>query len=127
MIACVVGLLLCGATVPSAAAEDARLARPHDKDRPSDFRPDFPDRAAWERRAERLRMQVLVAQGLWPMPPKTPVEPVVHGRIDRDAQHRVAMGWQSRKRGFGAGGHAADSNAREPADYAGKTRRRRAR
>ncbi|KAG0923373.1 hypothetical protein G6F31_019532 [Rhizopus arrhizus] len=29
-----------------------------------------------------------------------------------DAQYRVAIGRQSRKRGFGAGGHAADSKAR---------------
>ncbi len=41
-------------------------------------------REEWERRAERVRRQVLVATGLWPMPTKTPLNPVVHGRVDRD-------------------------------------------
>ena len=35
-------------------------------------------------RAERVRRQVLVATGLWPMPAKTPANAVVHGRVDRD-------------------------------------------
>ena len=39
---------------------------------------------AWAKRAERLRRQLLVATGLWPMPAKTPSEPVIHGRVDRD-------------------------------------------
>jgi dienelactone hydrolase len=41
-------------------------------------------RAEWEKRAERVRRQVLVATGLWPMPTKTPERAVVHGRVDRD-------------------------------------------
>src|SRR5262249_36686824 len=39
---------------------------------------------AWEARRQELREQVLVANGLWPLPPKTPLKPVVHGKIDRD-------------------------------------------
>src|ERR1044071_6126965 len=39
--------------------------------------------AAWEKRAERVRRQILVSQGLWPMPTKTPLNPVIHGKIDR--------------------------------------------
>src|SRR4051794_440577 len=38
----------------------------------------------WEKRRKELREQVLVSQGLWPMPEKTPLNPVVHGKIDRD-------------------------------------------
>src|SRR5947209_6797230 len=38
---------------------------------------------AWEKRAERVRRQILVSQGLLPMPTKTPLNPVIHGRIDR--------------------------------------------
>ncbi|MCP3920642.1 MAG: hypothetical protein GY711_34380 [bacterium] len=38
---------------------------------------------AWEGRRKRLRRQVLVAAGLWPMPARTLLEPVVHGRIER--------------------------------------------
>jgi len=39
---------------------------------------------AWKVRAERLRRQLLVATGLWPMPTKTPANAVIHGRVDRD-------------------------------------------
>lgn len=38
---------------------------------------------AWQQRAERLRRQVLVAMGLWPMPSAAPLEPVIHGRVER--------------------------------------------
>lgn len=41
-------------------------------------------KAAWETRAERVRRQILVSQGLWPMPTKTPLHAVIHGRIDGD-------------------------------------------
>ena len=39
---------------------------------------------AWEARRKQVREQVLVANGLWPMPEKTPLKPVIHGKIDRD-------------------------------------------
>ena len=64
--------LTCG--LVSSAAD---LTHPHD------FKPAFADRAAWEKRAEFLRRQALVSQGLWPLPPKTPLNPVIHGKIDR--------------------------------------------
>jgi dienelactone hydrolase len=38
----------------------------------------------WERRAERVRRQLLVANGLWPMPTRTPANAVVHGKVDRE-------------------------------------------
>jgi hypothetical protein len=41
-------------------------------------------REAWQQRAAQLRRQVLVAAGLWPMPAKTPSNPVIHGKVDRD-------------------------------------------
>ncbi|HRX79536.1 MAG TPA: acetylxylan esterase, partial [Pirellulaceae bacterium] len=37
---------------------------------------------AWATRAERVRRQILVANGLWPMPTKTPLNAVIHGAID---------------------------------------------
>src|SRR5438552_18353138 len=40
-------------------------------------------KAAWEKRAERVRRQILLSQGLWPMPTKAPLNPVIHGKIDR--------------------------------------------
>lgn len=39
---------------------------------------------AWEAAASKIRRQLLVACGLWPMPEKMPLNPVVHGKIERD-------------------------------------------
>jgi len=39
---------------------------------------------AWETRAQQLRRQAQVATGLWPTPTRTPLEPVVHNKVDRD-------------------------------------------
>src|SRR5687767_14095304 len=39
---------------------------------------------AWQSRADRLRTQMRVALGIWPAPTKTPLRPVIHGRVDRD-------------------------------------------
>ncbi len=39
---------------------------------------------AWEARRKQLREQLLVANGLWPLPEKTPLNPVIHGKIERD-------------------------------------------
>ncbi len=38
----------------------------------------------WAKRADFVRKQVLVSQGLWPMPTKAPLKPVIHGKVDRD-------------------------------------------
>ncbi|MBI4606814.1 MAG: acetylxylan esterase [Planctomycetes bacterium] len=73
------------ACAPAPAADpplDARLERAKTLD---DYHPWTPvtDLAAWRERAQRVRDQVLVAAGLWPMPPAEPLDPVIHGRIDR--------------------------------------------
>lgn len=39
----------------------------------------------WAKRRERVREQMLVANGLWPMPTKPPLDAVVHGKIERDS------------------------------------------
>jgi dienelactone hydrolase len=39
---------------------------------------------AWRDRADHVRQQMLVSLGLWPMPPKTPLEPRVYGKLERD-------------------------------------------
>ncbi len=39
--------------------------------------------SAWESRKEQVRRQILTAAGLWPMPTKTPLNAVIHGKIDR--------------------------------------------
>jgi len=38
----------------------------------------------WEERRAELRRQILVSQGLWPMPEKTDLNPIVHNPIERD-------------------------------------------
>jgi len=39
---------------------------------------------AWSARRQIVREQTLVSHGLWPMPEKTKLEPVIHGKIERD-------------------------------------------
>ncbi len=38
---------------------------------------------AWKERAASVRRQILVSQGLWPVPTRGPLKAVVHGRVDR--------------------------------------------
>ncbi|MCE9567957.1 MAG: acetylxylan esterase [Planctomycetes bacterium] len=62
---------------------DARLGAPRTL---NDYIPFSPPKTkeAWEARRTQLREQLLVATGLWPMPEKTPLNAVVHGKIARD-------------------------------------------
>lgn len=38
----------------------------------------------WEVRREAVKTRIKVSAGLWPMPTKTPLNAVIHGKIDRD-------------------------------------------
>jgi len=38
---------------------------------------------AWETRSDELKLRLLVANGLWPMPEKTPLNAVIHGKVKR--------------------------------------------
>lgn len=92
------GILVVLLSVTARAADPAELLRlyppgqhpddprytVHDIDNPVDFTGRFPSKAAWEERAAFLRKQILVANGLWPLPEKTPLNAVIHGKIDRD-------------------------------------------
>ncbi|MCS7160375.1 MAG: hypothetical protein RMJ19_07880 [Gemmatales bacterium] len=71
--------VLDGMTLP----KDSRLGKPRDYNTTTRITVP-PNREAWERRAQELREQVLVAMGLWPMPERTPINAVVHSPIDRD-------------------------------------------
>jgi hypothetical protein len=64
-------------------SKDSRLDKAVTLD---DYHPWTPpgDPGAWRERAQRVREQVLVAAGLWPMPPRGPVSATVHGKIERD-------------------------------------------
>lgn len=79
-------LLLIIAALPAAAQEkDKRLTTP-----PRHYNLSYhpwtpPDtKEAWEARRAILKEQLLVSQGLWPMPEKAPLNAVIHGKIERD-------------------------------------------
>jgi hypothetical protein len=61
---------------------DARLSPPKDLDGYFPFAVPK-SKEEWAKRAEQVRRQMLVSQGLWPMPTKTPLNPVIHGKIDQ--------------------------------------------
>jgi dienelactone hydrolase len=86
-------LLLCAGAAMLVGAEPNPAGKPPPQDRhfdkPKTYDDYFPwtqpaSREAWETRRQALRQQVLVANGLWPLPPKTPLRPVIHGKIDRN-------------------------------------------
>ena len=61
--------------------KDARLAPPKDLD--GYFPLVVPKTVEeWKVRAEHVRRQLLVSQGLWPLPTKTPLNVVIHGKVD---------------------------------------------
>ncbi|HZL36256.1 MAG TPA: alpha/beta hydrolase family protein [Tepidisphaeraceae bacterium] len=66
----------------SAAAQARQFS--HDVDHPWLFEPHFTDKAQWKKRAADLREQILVSEGLWPLPEKTEMHAVIHGKIGRD-------------------------------------------
>lgn len=95
-------------------AQDGRTGAVHDLDHPYTFTPKFETREAWLARRAVLREQVLVAVGLWPLPPRTPLAPVVHGRIERD-------GYTIEKVFFASlPGHYVSGNLYRPAGDTGK-------
>jgi dienelactone hydrolase len=70
-------------TVPTANSlpKDSRLQPPKDLNGYFPFKPPK-TKAEWEVRSEYVRRQMLVSLGLWPMPTKTPLNAVIHGKID---------------------------------------------
>ena len=90
----VLGTILC-LLAPSAA--DAATPRVFpDGQRPDDSRLEpqkdlnayFPflvpeTREAWEVRKRELKQRILVSTGLWPMPQRTPLKPVIYGKTTR--------------------------------------------
>ena len=62
---------------------DARLAPPKDLDGYFPFVP-AESRDAWTKRADDVRRQMRVALGLFPEPTRTPLNAVVHSRIEKD-------------------------------------------
>jgi dienelactone hydrolase len=65
-----------------AAPEDVRFTAPRTVDGYFPFTP-VNSVEAWRTRQESIRRRILVAAGLWPMPSRPAVEPVIHGLIDK--------------------------------------------
>lgn len=62
---------------------DARLAEPVTLHDYHPFRP-VDSKAEWEQRQRDIRDRVQIACGLWPLPTKTPMNPVIHGKVEGD-------------------------------------------
>src|SRR5256714_1289161 len=65
-----------------AAAENSASA-PRTLNTPRDF-PDIATRAEWSDRARNIREQILVSCGLWPLPKRSALHPVIFDKIQRD-------------------------------------------
>jgi len=68
---------------PGEKCPDSRLGKPKTFNGYFPFTPPA-SKESWNVRRQQVREQLLVANGLWPMPEKTPLEPVIHGKIERD-------------------------------------------
>ena len=75
--------LVRGRVDTAGPSPDRRRTEVRTNQEGADFQP--PSSAqAWRDRAMQLRQQMLVALGLWPMPPKTPLNPRIYGKLQRD-------------------------------------------
>ena len=54
-----------------------------DQNTPREF-PTITTLAQWKERAAEIRQQILVSSGLWPLSEKTPLHPVIFGKLVRD-------------------------------------------
>jgi len=63
--------------------EDARLGELRSLNSYFPFVP-YESAQQWAERKQQLRRNLLVSQGLWPMPTRTAAHPVIHGLVDRD-------------------------------------------
>lgn len=77
------GALVAAALCSQAHAEDVRHQPPKDLNGYFPFNPPS-SLSEWDVRKEEVRRRILVAEGLWPMPTKTPLNAVIHGKIERE-------------------------------------------
>jgi hypothetical protein len=94
--------------------DDPRLGKPRTAtDRYHPWTPPK-TKAEWEKESQAIRERVLVAAGLWPMPPKEPLQPVIHGKIDRGDYTVEKVFFASMP------GHYVSGNLYRPAHVTGK-------
>jgi len=98
---------------PGQLPQDVRLGKLRTLDDYFPFTP-VDSSQAWEKRAEQLRRQVKVATGVWPTPTRTPLEPVIHGKVDREDYTVEKVYFQS------VPGHFVTGNLYRPKGKSGK-------
>ena len=69
------GIVLCGPLLAAEAVRDLNTLRTF---------PKIESRAEWKDRAAEIREHVQFATGLWPLPPRTPLNDRIFGRLERD-------------------------------------------
>jgi dienelactone hydrolase len=74
---------VCALVSLSAGAQDVRNTNVPTTDTHFALR-SYKSLPEWEARRRVLREQILMSAGLMPMPPKTPLNPQIFGRLDRD-------------------------------------------
>lgn len=67
---------------------------------------------AWKSRAEQVRTRILVSQGLHPLPTRTELKPVIHGRVERDEYTVEKVYFESRPGFFVTGNLYRPKNAK---------------
>src|SRR6266545_232937 len=75
---------------------------------------------AWEVRRKQVREQLLVANGLWPLPEKTPLNAVAHGKIERDGYTIEKVYFASMPGHYVCGNLYRPAPAADPAKPVGK-------
>jgi len=108
--------LVAALAIPSVAQEKDRRLTEKPKHYNLPYHPWTPPatKEAWEARKVVLKEQLLVSQGLWPLPEKVALNPVVHGKIDRDGYTVERVFFVSHP------GHYVTGNLYRPTGHKGK-------
>ena len=102
---------LCGTLLVVASLQSAD--QPRDLNTPRAF-PEISTRAEWQKRAAEIQEHVQFSCGLWPLPPKTPLNAKIFDRVERDGYTIEKVYFETYPGFFLAG------NLYRPLDKAGK-------
>ncbi|NQT83200.1 acetylxylan esterase [bacterium] len=88
--------------ISAASMRDTRVSEEFGLRTPRTFA-QFRSRKEWMRRAAAVRDNILVSTGLWPAPEKTPLNPRIFGRIEREGYSVEKVCFESYPRFFVTG------------------------
>lgn len=83
LLATLLATVVVSSAAPALPAIDQRALVVKDVNTLWTF-PEIDSRSDWKQRAKDIRENVLVSCGLWPMPPKNPLNAKITGRVERD-------------------------------------------